>query len=119
MLTDQDSFNYLFLQQLDRKDLNNQKAPKAYNYFITGSLDLFFVFSIWVLFHEHSRFAGQQGKGEVISLTPLYQFHPLNRHLDISRAIITESPSLLIARSQARTECGIKVSTPHKSIYTE
>ena len=24
----------------------------------------FFFFSIWVFFHEHSRFTGQQGKGE-------------------------------------------------------
>ena len=44
-------------------------------------------FSIWVFFHEHSRFTGQQGKGEGISLTPLYHFHPLHRHLDISWAI--------------------------------
>ena len=27
-------------------------------------------FSIWVYFHEHSRFTGQLGKGEAISLTP-------------------------------------------------
>ena len=25
----------------------------------------FFFFSIWVFFHEHSRYTGQQGKGEV------------------------------------------------------
>ena len=31
----------------------------------------FFFFSIWVFFHEHSRFTGQQGKGEGIYLTPL------------------------------------------------
>ena len=47
----------------------------------------FFFFSIWVFFHEHSRFTGQQGKGEGIFLTPLYHFQPLHRHLDISRAI--------------------------------
>ena len=34
-------------------------------------------FSVWVFFHEHSRFTGQQGKGEGISLTTLYHFHPL------------------------------------------
>ena len=45
------------------------------------------IFSIWVFFHAHSRFTGQQGKGEGIYLTPLYQFHPLHRHLEISRAI--------------------------------
>ena len=41
-------------------------------------------FSIWVFFHKHSRFPGQQGKEEAISLIPLYHFHPLHRHLDIS-----------------------------------
>ena len=30
----------------------------------------FFFFSIWVFFHERSRFTGQQGKGEGIYLTP-------------------------------------------------
>ena len=39
------------------------------------------IFFIWVIFHVHSRFTGQQGKGEVIYLTPLYHFHPLHRHL--------------------------------------
>ena len=34
---------------------------------------LFFAF-IWVFFHEHSRFTGQQGMGEAISLSPLYLF---------------------------------------------
>ena len=36
-----------------------------------------FFFSIWVFFHEHSRFTRQQGKGEGIYLTPLYHFHQL------------------------------------------
>ena len=51
-------------------------------------------FSIWVFYHEHSRFTGQQGKGEAISLTPLYHFHLLQRHLQhlgISRVITAES----------------------------
>ena len=61
----------------------------------------FFVFfSIWVFFHEHSRFTGQQGKGEGIYLTPLYHFHPLHRHLDISQAITAESSPLHIAGSR-------------------
>ena len=37
-------------------------------------------FSVWVFFHEHSRFTGLQGKQQGISLTPLYHFHPLHRH---------------------------------------
>ena len=65
--------------------------------------NFFFFFSIWVFFHEHSRFTGQQGKGEGIYLTPLYHFHPLHRHLDISRAIAAESSPLQIAGSRTRT----------------
>ena len=62
----------------------------------------FVFFSIWVFFHEHSRFTGQQGKGEGINLTPLYHFHPLHRHLDISRAITADSSPLHIAGSRTR-----------------
>ena len=47
-------------------------------------------------FHENSRFTGQQEKGEVISLIPLYHFHPLHRHVDISRVITAESSPLHI-----------------------
>ena len=46
-----------------------------------------FFFSIAAFFHDHTRITGLQGKGERISLTPHYHFHPLHRHLDISRAI--------------------------------
>ena len=58
---------------------------------------------MWVFFHEHSQFTGQQGKGEAISLTPLYHLHPLHRHLDISRAIAAGSSPLHIASSQTQT----------------
>ena len=54
-------------------------------------------FSIWVFFHYHSRIMGLQGKGEGISLPPHYHFHPLHRHLDISRAITVKSSPLHIA----------------------
>ena len=50
-----------------------------------------FFFSILVFFHEHSRF------------TPLYHFHPLHRHLDISWAITAESSPLHIASSRTQT----------------
>ena len=55
-----------------------------------------FFFSIWVFLYDYSRFTGQQGKGQGISLTPLYHIHPLHRHLDISRAITAKSSSLHI-----------------------
>ena len=60
-----------------------------------------YLFSIWVFFHKHSRFTGQQGKGEAISLHPLCHFQPL--HLDISRAIIVESSPLHITSIRTRT----------------
>ena len=60
-------------------------------------------FSTWVFFHEHSRFTGQQGKWEAISLSPLYDLHPLHRHLGISWAITAESSPLHIASRRTRT----------------
>ena len=68
----------------------------------TDSFIFSFFFSIWVFFHEHSRITGLQGKRDGISLFPLYQFHPLHRHLDISQAITAESSPLQIASSQTR-----------------
>ena len=62
-----------------------------------------FFFSIWVLFHEHSRIKGLKGMGEGILLTPHYHFRPLHRHLDISRTITAESSPLRIASSRTRT----------------
>ena len=60
-------------------------------------------FFFWVFFHEHSRFTGQHGKGEAIFLTPLYHFHRLHRHLDISLLLTTESSPLHIAISRTQT----------------
>ena len=77
-------------------------------YFFTGIIPfrLFFLryfFSTWVLFHEHSWFTGQQGKGEAVSLTPFYNFHPLQRHLNINRTITAKRPLLHIASSRTKT----------------
>ena len=60
-------------------------------------------FSIGVFFHDHSQITGLQGKGEGISLTPHYYYHPLHRHLDISRAITAENSALHIGSSRTRT----------------
>ena len=61
-------------------------------------------FSIWFFFYEHSRFPGQQRKGEAISSTPLYHFHRFHRQLDISQAIAAESsPLLRVNNKDART----------------
>ena len=51
-------------------------------------------FSIRVFFHKNSQITVLQRKGEDISLTPHYHFHPLYRYLDISRAITAESSPL-------------------------
>ena len=59
-------------------------------------------FSIWEFFHNHSRITGLQGKKEGISLTPHYHFHPLHRHLDISRTITAKSSPLHIGSSRTR-----------------
>ena len=61
-------------------------------------------FSIGVFFHNHSRITGLQVKGEGISLTRHYHFHPLQRYLDISRAITGESTTQHIASSLTGTE---------------
>ena len=60
-------------------------------------------FPIWVFFHEESLFTGQLGKSEAISLTSLFHFHQLHRHLDISQAITAGSSPLNIASSRSRT----------------
>ena len=62
---------------------------------------LFFCSVCFFFFHDHSRFTGQQGKGKGIYSIPLYHFHPLHRHLDISRAVTAESSLLHIASSRA------------------
>ena len=59
--------------------------------------------TIWVFFQEHSRFTGQQGKGEAFCLTPLYHFHPIHRHLDINQEIAAERSPLHIASSRTRS----------------
>ena len=61
-----------------------------------------FFFRFFYLGHDHSRITGLQEKGEGISLTPHYHFHPLHRYLDISRVITTESSPLHIGSSWTR-----------------
>ena len=72
----------------------------------------FINFSIWVFYHEHSRFTGQQGKEEAITLTPLYHFHLI--HLEISREITAESSPLHLASS--RNQAGKPLISERKSL---
>ena len=59
--------------------------------------------SIRLFFHDHSRITGLQGKGEGVSVTPHYHFHPLHRHLDINWAITAEKSTLHIGSSRTQT----------------
>ena len=42
---------------------------------------IYLFFSIWVFFHEHLRFTGQEGKGKAISLSPLLALPPTSQTL--------------------------------------
>ena len=97
------SFHIICLSEtyLNSKTPPNETRQELPGYNLFRSDHLFF--SIWVFFHEHSRFTGQQGQEEGIYLIPLYHFHPLHGHVDISRAIIAESSPLHIAGSRIRT----------------
>ena len=65
-------------------------------YCVNGIANVKSFFSIWVFFHNHSRITGLQGKGEGVSLTHDYHFHPLHRNLHISRTITAENSPLHI-----------------------
>ena len=60
---------------------------------IITNLNFFFYMGFWL-----------QGKGEAILLSPHYHFHPLQRHLDISRVITAESSPQHIAGSGLEQE---------------
>ena len=55
-------------------------------------------------FPWHSRFTGQQGKGEAIFLVSHYKFHQLHEHWHISQTITGESSPLHITSGRIRTE---------------
>ena len=82
---------------------NKVSGLQSYNFIKKTHQHRWGFFSIWAFFYEHSRFTGQKGKREAISLCPLYHFHPFHRHLDISRAITAGSSPLHIADSPTRT----------------
>ena len=92
--------------------MNLRIAAQKFIYFVANAKEFimlsghpsfqYFVLSIWVFFHEHSRITGLHGKGESISLTPHYHFHPLHKHLDITQAIAAGSSPLHIASRRTR-----------------
>ena len=85
------------------KTLFSHHTLKVCSYMLQSRICFFVFFSVWVSFHEYSRFTGQQGKGETISLYPFYHFHSLHGHLDISWVIAAGSSPLCIAGSWIQT----------------
>ena len=72
------------------------------------------VFFMQVFFHEHSQITGQRGKGEDISLTPLYLFHPLHKNLDIDRQpLVSERKSLTTKLDECFLANFAKLFTEH------
>ena len=65
--------------------------------------ELAFFFLLRFFFFTNIMIHRAAGEGESISLTPLYHFHPLYRHLDISQVIAAESSPLRIAGSRTQT----------------
>ena len=89
------SFKKMYMN--NQNNIDSSTTCAVWELFDTSVRWTNFFFSIWVFFHEHSQFMRQQGKGEHIYWTPLYDFRLLHRHLDISRAITAESSPLHIA----------------------
>ena len=84
-----------------RKNKNIISIPFVYHRFKVDWPIIITFFSIWVFSYRRSRITGLQGKGEGISLTP--HFHPLHRHLGITRTTTAESSPLSVASSRTRT----------------
>ena len=83
---------------------------------------MFFCFFFYlVFFHEHSRFTRQQGKGKAISLSPLYHFHPLHRHLDYCRKTTSDYCRKLTSYFTLvyipKYHCSV-ITTPHNILFT-
>ena len=64
-----------------------------YIYYIILYYNILYIYESTFTNHKTAR------EGGGIFLTPHYHFHPLHRHLDISRAITAESSPLQIASS--------------------
>ena len=75
------------------KTLFTHHTPKICSYMTQSriSFSCLFVFFLSGVFFTKSWFTGQQGKGKIISLTPLYHLYPLHKHLNISKVIAAES----------------------------
>ena len=77
----------------------NQKLTPDLNK-LRFAVFVFIYISIWFFFLEHLGFIGHQGNWEDVSVTPLYHFNQLEKHLGISWVITTEH-KLLTAKLRA------------------
>ena len=80
------------------------QADILLNQFLSYEINIFF--SVWVFFHEHLKFTGQQGKGKAVSLTSIYHFYLLHRHLKTLTGQLLERAHLytqLAVRLELRT----------------
>ena len=80
----------------DSRRSSSTYTESLFLHVVKHNLLFLFLCSVWLFFHEYSRFIEQQVKVEATSLQLLYHFHPLYRHLDYSWVIAAESSSLLI-----------------------
>ena len=66
---------------------------QSFSEFFLQVVPVFFCFFFYLafFFHKHLRFKGEPGKGETISLNPLYHFRLLYRHSVISRVITKQT----------------------------
>ena len=74
-----------------------------------------FIFFFSFFFHKHSQITVQQGKRDVIYLTPLYWFHPIHKCLDISQTVTEETSPLHIAIGRIPTP----LVSERKSVITK
>ena len=96
-----ESLNERMLFQLDRKESwfpLTEMENLFENTFLLGRKTTHFFPSGFSFTNIHDS-QGSRGRGT----TPLYNFHPLHRHLDISLVIAAESSPLHIASSWTRT----------------
>ena len=78
-------------------------ATQVFKLFIFKGENQFLPFNHLIFYFISGTVWTQQGKRECIYLTPLYHFHPLHKHLDISQTITAESSTLYKASSRNQT----------------
>ena len=109
------AYSWLILEW--KRDGERKLKIRCLNLKVMWKANNYFFFSIWIFCYDHSRITGLKGKGEGIFLTPHYHFHPLHRHLDITRAITAERSPLHIASS--RTWIGNLLVSKRKFLTTK